>query len=78
MPLWTDEEWADLCIALARQVKELVVSTSDWEKSTTIWPNKPRAGVEAHTARAEAVAITTGKAIPYAIALKDYKMVCTR
>ena len=73
---WTDEEWANL--ALARQVKEPVVSTWDGEKSITIWLNKPQDGVKAHEARAKAVAITTGKAIPYAITLKDYKMVCTR
>ena len=39
-PLRTDEERADVRIALARQVKELVV-TSDGEKSTTIWLPKP-------------------------------------
>ena len=54
------------------------MSTSDGEKATTIWLSKPQDGAEAHGARAKAVAITTGKAIPYAIALKDDKMVCTR
>ena len=77
-PLWTYEEWADLRIALARRIKEPVLSTSDGEQLTTIWLNKLEDGVEAHEARAKAAAITTGKAIPYAITLNDYKMVCAR
>ena len=33
-PLCTNEEWADLRIALARRVKEAAVTTSDREKSS--------------------------------------------
>ena len=64
-PLWQDEEWADLRIALARPVKETAVTTTDGEKSTTIWLNKPQDGTEATGARAEAIALVPGKAIPY-------------
>ena len=75
--LGTDEEWAALRIAIARQVKEPVVSTSDREKSTTIWLNKRHYREEPHGAPADALAIPTSKAIQSAIAFKDYKMVCT-
>ena len=75
-PLWQDEEWADLRIALARPVKETAVTTTDGEKSTTIWLNKPQDGTEATGARAEAIALVPGKAIPYTIALREYKAVC--
>ena len=75
-PLWQDEEWADLRIALARPVKETAVTTTDGEKSTTIWLNKPQDGTEATGARAEAIALVLGKAIPYTIALREYKAVC--
>ena len=68
-PLWQDEEWADLSIALARPVKESAVTATDGEKSTTIWLNKPH-GAEATGARAEAIALVPGKAIPYTIALR--------
>ena len=74
--LWQDEEWADLRIALARPVKETAVTTTDGEKSTTIWLNKPQEGTEATGARAEAIALVPGKAIPYTIALREYKAVC--
>ena len=77
-PLWQDEEWADLRIALARPVKETAVIATDGEKSTTIWLNKPQDGTEATGARAEAIALVPGKAIPYTIALREYKLVCNR
>ena len=77
-PLWQDEEWADLRIALARPVKETAVSATNGEKSTTIWLNKPQDGTEATGARAEAIALVPGKAIPYKIALREYKAVCIR
>ena len=75
-PLWQDEEWAELRIALARPVKETAVTATDREKSTTIWPNKPQDGTKATGARAEAIALVPGKAIPYTIALREYKAVC--
>ena len=75
-PLWQDEEWADLRIALARPVKEAAVTTTDGEKSTTIWLNKPQVGTEATGARAEAIALVPGKAILYTIELREYKAVC--
>ena len=75
-PLWQDEEWDDLRIALARPVKETAVTTTDGEKSTTIWLNKAQDGTEATGARAEAIALVPGKAIPYTIALREYKAVC--
>ena len=77
-PLWQDEEWADLRIALARPVKETAVTATDGEKSTTIWLNKPQDGTEATGAQAEAIALVPGKAIPYTIALREYKLVCNR
>ena len=55
-PLWQDEEWADLRIALARPVKETAATATDGEKSTNIWLNKPQDGTEATGARAEAIA----------------------
>ena len=75
-PLWQDEEWADLTIALARPVKETAVT--DGEKSTTIWLNNPQDVTEATGARAEAIVLVLGKAIPYTIALREYKLVCNR
>ena len=75
-PLWPDEEWADLRIALARPVKETAVTTTDGEKSTSFWPNKPQDGTAATGARAEAIALVPGKAILYTIALREYKAVC--
>ena len=74
-PLWQDEEWADLRIALARPVKETAVTTTDGEKSTTSWLNKPQDGTEATRAWAEAIALVRGKAIPYTIAFREYKAV---
>ena len=63
-PLWQDEEWADLRIALARPVKETAVTTTDGEKSTTIWLNKPQYGTEATGARAEAIAFGSWQGHP--------------
>ena len=50
----------------------------DGEKSTTIWLNKRQDGTQATGARAEAIALVHGKAIPYTIALREYKLVCNR
>ena len=77
-PLWQDAEWADLRIALARPVKETTVTAIDGEKSTSISPNKPQDGTEATGARAGAIALVPGKAIPYTTALREYKLVCNR
>ena len=74
-PLWQDEEWANLRIAPARPVKDTAVIATDGEKSTTIWPQD---GTEATGARAQAMALVPGKAIPYTIALREYKLVCNR
>ena len=61
-----------------RPVKEAAVTTTDGEKSTTIWLNKQQDGTEAAGVRAEAIALVPGKAIPYTIALREYKPVCHR
>ena len=43
-PLWQDEEWADLRIALARPVKETAVTTIDGEKSCNNYLAQQAAG----------------------------------
>ena len=52
------------------------MTTTDGEKSTTIWLNKPQDGTDATGARAKAIALFPGKAIPYTIALRECKAVC--
>ena len=52
------------------------MTTTEGEKSTTIWLNKQQDGTEATGARVEAIALVSGKAIPYTIALRGCKAVC--
>ena len=54
------------------------MTATDGEKSTTMWLHKPQDGTEATGAREEAIALVPGKAIPYTIALREYKLVCNR
>ena len=54
------------------------MTATDGEKSTTIWLNKPQDGTEATGAHAKAIALVPGKAIPYTIASREYKLVCNR
>ena len=63
---------------MARPVKGTAVTATDGEESTTIWLNKPEDRTKATRARAEAIALVPGKAIPYTIALREYRLVCNR
>ena len=50
-----------------------------WVNVLTMFPRLlPQDGTEATGARAEAIAVVLGKAIPYTIALREYKLVCNR